>query len=121
MYVQTDDEFSPFLDEVILLKIPSKQINNETEKPISDKQKANYDVKSIVGKRVNILWSDKKYYKATVIGFTTNLSFNLVHFDISTIDKQSGKMVPPCEDFYKLKLYSNDSRSKNTEKWSLLS
>ena len=119
IYLPENDRFAPFLDEVILTKIPPK-VNNVKEKPISDKVKSNYDIKSIVGKRINVLWSNKKFYKATVIGFTTNLAFNLVHFDEPTIDKSNNLPVPQCEDFYKLKLFKNDPQSK-IEKWSLLS
>ena len=111
-------EFTPFLDEIILLPIPSKV--SIKERVIASKEKLKYDVRSIVGKRVNIKWSsNNKYYPATVIGYTTNQLFNLVHFDEPTIDRGSGLQVTPSEDYYKLKLFKTGDKSR-VEKWDLL-
>ena len=117
-YVPDSDSFSPYLDEVIPSKIPSKF--DSKERVLPDKNKLKYNVKSIVGKRVNILWSNKKFYKATVIGYTNNLAFNLVYFDDRTVDKVTNQPVDPSEDYYKLKLFKTDEKSV-VEKWSLLS
>lgn len=118
VYVRDETQFTPFLDEIILVNIPDRTIIRK-EKLLPDKTKLNYNIKSIVGKRISLKWNDGKFYYATVIGYTTNLLYNLVTFDERTIDKNSDKLVLLSEDFYKLKLYKTADQSK-IEKWSLL-
>ena len=111
------NEFYPYLDEVIPIKIP--HITARKSRIISDKYKKNYNIKSIVGKRINLLWNNGNYYPATVIGYTTNMLYSLVYFDERTIDKATNTPVLPGEDFYKLKLFK--SGDGKVEKWSLFS
>ena len=57
IYSKKDNEFSPFLDEYITEKIPQRPIQIR-EKLISDKFKSNFNVTNLVGKRINVLWSN---------------------------------------------------------------
>ena len=78
--------FTPSLDEIIKVKIPDPRGPTKGEKILSDKNKIKFNIKTIVGKRINVLWNqNKKFYKATVIGYTTNLNHSLVFFDEPTI------------------------------------
>ena len=81
------DHFTPSLNEIIKIQIPkTRNQTNNKEKLISDKNKTKFNVKTIVGQRINIIWNQNKtYYKATVIGYTSNLNFNLIFFDEPTI------------------------------------
>jgi hypothetical protein len=52
----------------------------------------NFTVKSLVGRRINIEWTAgrlKGWHKATVIGYTQNLTNNLIYYDVRTegVDK----------------------------------
>lgn len=79
----SDDEsrFAPFLDEVITVPVPTVD-GSRKEKVAKESEKKAFDVKSIVGRRVNVYWPTKKqWYKATVIGYTSNLQSNLLFYD----------------------------------------
>jgi len=114
-------DFTPSLNEIIKIQIPNtrNQINNK-EKPISDKNKSKFNIKTIVGQRINILWNQNKtYYKATVIGYTSNLNFNLIFFDEPTII--NNQITDDREDYFKAKLFkSENSKSEKLDSWSLL-
>ena len=65
------------------------------------------------------MWKqNKKYYKATVIGYTSNLNFNLIFFDEATQTKEGE--VDIREDYYQAMLFKSNSNSR-IETWSLLS
>ena len=56
----------------------------DTKNKIRKLNKANYDYKTIVGKRIIINWKSGKYrgwHKGTVIGYTTGLDRSLVFYD----------------------------------------
>ncbi len=100
--------------------MPEPRKPNYIEKNVADKEKKNFNIKNIVGKRINILWkADKKYYKAVVIGYSTNLQSSLIAFDDPTIDKATNKIVDQREDYYKVFLFK-PNESVRAEKWSLL-
>ena len=97
--------FTPSLNEIVKIGIPENRGPINGEKILPDKKKRKLNVKTIVGRRINVLWkSNKKYYKAKVIGYTTNLNLNLVYFDEPTIDSD-GNIVDEREDYYQLKLF----------------
>jgi hypothetical protein len=115
-----EGHFTPQLDEIIIEKLPVPRKANFKEKILPDKEKKKYNVKSLVGKRIKILWKeDKKYYNALVIGYSTNLQSSLIAFDDPTIDKATNKEVDQREDYYKVFLFK-PNESVRSEKWSLL-
>jgi len=112
--------FAPSLNEIIKIKIPDPRGPVKGEKLIPDKEKNKLNLKSIVGRRVNVLWkANKKYYKGTVIGYTSNLTHNLIFFDEPTISKDN-EIVDVKEDYYQMQLFKSSPNSK-VETWSLLS
>jgi hypothetical protein len=112
------NHFTPLLNEIIKIKIPSRDLNHK-EKIISDKNKSKFNIKTIVGQRINILWNqNKKYYKATVIGYTSNLNFNLIFFDEPT--KINNQITDDREDYFKVKLFKPEGKSEKLDTWSLL-
>ena len=115
------NHFTPSLNEIIKIQIPkTRNQTNNKEKPISDKNKSKFNIKTIVGQRINILWNqNKSYYKATVIGYTSNLNFNLIFFDEPTII--NNQITDDREDYFKAKLFkSENSKSEKLDTWSLL-
>ena len=103
------------------IQIPKTRNNiNNKEKLISDKNKSKYNIKTIVGQRINLLWNQNKtYYKATVIGYTSNLNFNLIFFDEPAII--NNQLTDDREDYFKAKLFkSENSKSEKLDTWSLL-
>ena len=112
--------FTPQLGEIITIPLPSPRKPLDDERLLPESAKKIFNVKSIVGRRIYVLWnSNKKYYKALVIGYTANLEFNLIAFDEPTIDKVSNLVVDPREDYYKVKLFKDQDKVRS-EKWSLL-
>ncbi len=116
------NQFTPSLNEIIKISIPNtRNQNNIKEKIIPNKNKTNFNIKTIVGQRINILWNQNKtYYKATVIGYTSNLNFNLIFFDEPTII--NNQITDDREDYFKAKLFKTEkgNSSEKLETWSLL-
>lgn len=109
-------QFMPDLNECIPDRnIPVvEKINLKKIQYYPEKEKLNYNVKTIVGKRVSVWWSsNKKYWLGTVIGFDVNLHSNLVFYDERT------KEVPVSEDFYKAYLYPAHEGSRR-DTWKLV-
>ena len=109
-----DNYFTPLLTEIIPIGIPSR---NQVikEKLIPDKNKKDYDIKSIVGKRISLYWpSYKKSFSGTIIGYNTKLTHNLIFYDIPTLD------TIESVDYFKAFLFKSNPNSK-IDKWSLLS
>ena len=57
-----DGYFTPSLNEIIKIKIPNPREPKQKERLISDKNKSKFDVKSIVGRRINIMWKQNKMH-----------------------------------------------------------
>ncbi len=97
--------FAPYLDETIIIKTIPIDINKE-EKVGKSSLKKELDIYKVVGKRINIYWpSVKKWYKATVIGYMNDMKTSLLFYD-----KDEG-VVDRREDYYKGKLFSEDSNA----------
>ena len=108
------NHFTPLLTEIIPIGIPSRNPPDH-EKLIPDKFKKDYNIKSIVGKRISLYWpSFKKYFSGTIIGYNTKLTHNLIFYDLPTLD-----LIESC-DYYKAFLFKSTPDSK-LDKWSLLS
>ncbi len=112
-FTENMEAFTPYLDETIPILIP-KLNNNIIEKIGKDKDKKDLDIYSIVGKRINVYWpSEKKWYKATVIGYTNDMKSSLLFYD------NDEGVVERREDYFKGKLFA-DTEKARVEKWSLL-
>jgi hypothetical protein len=108
-----DGKFRGWFDEVFLTPIPV--VSGVEEKLMGNKYKKEYDVRSIVSRRIQVWWpSTKSWWKATVVGYTGDLKSNLLFYDVRS------EGVDVREDFYKSKLFS-DVEGARVEKWSLLS
>jgi hypothetical protein len=111
------DEFSPELTEIIPNRsIPPPRnppkVKKSNIRPETDKSQ--YDVKSIVGQRIRLLWNSGKakgWWTGTVIGYDASLKFNLVYYDIRS------QNTSPMQDYYKSYLYPTGKR-KDT--WDLI-
>jgi Integrase core domain. len=111
-----DGYFTPDLTEVIPKKIPIRKAK-QGERILGENSKNRFNVKSIVGRRVSVLWpSNKRTYKGTVIGYSTNLQQNLIFYDEPT----KGDNTIESEDYYKCKLFPSNS-STHVDEWNLLS
>jgi predicted GNAT family acetyltransferase len=105
--------FTPNLSEIILLPIPERK-KEEKVRLLPDSRKKEFDLKSIVGKKVNHYWpSVKKWYSGTIIGYNKDLTHNLIYYDEPTLD-----VIPSC-DFYKVFLFKS-SKSPKVDTWSLI-
>jgi len=103
------------LSEILILTETAKfpKSNTDFKKPkIPDKSQ--FTIESLVGKRIAVYWTagNRKnlWFPGLVVGYTNNLTRNLVFYDDRTDD------VDPAVDYYAESLLS-DSRLK----WKLLS
>ncbi len=116
--------FKPDPTEVIVKKQIPLRIEPEPkwekyELPEADK--AGLDIRSVVGKSILVWWSSHKEWKmGTVIGYTTNLSSNLVFYNKATIDQTTKETINSEEDYYKAPLFKKEGKGR-VEKWKLLS
>ncbi len=75
-------------------------ISTKGKKPI----KKDFDVKSLVGKRIKVEWKTgayKGWHKGTIIGYTSNLKNNLIYYD-----KRDHEHSPQV-DYYSHNLFGN--------------
>jgi hypothetical protein len=98
--------------EVIIIPKPSPPppVNSEVEK----EHKGEYNIESIVGKRITVHWpSFKEWRRGTVIGYTVSKSKSLIYYDQRT---------PDCdwrEDYYMDPLFTTGT-SQTVVNWKLL-
>ena len=106
--------FTPLFNEIIPISIPERKKLSEKVKIFPDSKKKEYDIKTIVGQRINHYWlSTKTWYPATVIGYNSELTHNLVFYDEPTQGA-----IESC-DYYKAYLFKTP-KTKKVESWSLI-
>jgi hypothetical protein len=106
--------FTPLLTEIIPVPIPPR-MKKANEKLLPDRMKKEFNLKSIVGRRISAYWpSTKSNHDGTVIGYNSELTHNLVFYDTPTVD-----VIASC-DYYKAFLFPSSPNSR-VEKWSLYS
>ena len=104
-----------FSEKFIIKEIPDVYANDiQWDECLPILENNNFNVKSIVGKRIMVWWpSFKKYYTGIVIGYTNDLKKNLIFYDVRNED------VPIEIDFGSSKLFK-DKDNARIEKWRIL-
>jgi hypothetical protein len=110
-------KFTPLLNEIVPeLEIPdAKQYEGKKFVELDEKEKAKYDVRTIVGKRIIVKWADKKWEPGTVIGYNAALTHNLVFYD----DRRDPD-AEESENYFRAFLYPKGNEKKRKEVWKLI-
>lgn len=103
----------PNIKETIVINNPPPPPKLHEEK--RSKSKEGLDVNTIVGRRIEIQWPNKKWYRGTVVGYTNSKAKNLIFYDEPTIDVTSRE-----EDFYAEPLFKNEKYRGKIYEWYLL-
>jgi hypothetical protein len=80
-YSNENNKFMPLFREIIGVGIPEERGEEKKERECKEREKKKFNVRTLMGRRIRIKWTNNRWYSATVIGYTADMKFNLVFLD----------------------------------------